>query len=110
MRIAGALERIAGDVERLAVLAEGEHLRAQRRLASIAQKLVDDAHGADEAFVVADTRLADGAKHLRERDVLTDWVRRSEDEAIAAWERLRAFQARHPEVTLPRPSWEEARA
>jgi hypothetical protein len=105
IRIAGALERIAGDIERLAVLAEADHLRTQRRLATLAQRLVDDAHGADEAFVVADTRLANGAKYPRERDVLTAWVRRSEGEAMAAWERLRAFEARHPEITLPSPSW-----
>jgi hypothetical protein len=110
MRIAGALERIAGDLERLVVLAEDEQLRAQRRLASLAQRLVDAAHSADERFAVADKRFADGAKYPREREVLVDWMRRSEDEAIDAWERLRGFQTRHPEVTLPRPSWEEARA
>jgi hypothetical protein len=104
-RIAAALERIAGDIERLAVLAEGEQLRAQRRLAAIAQRLVDAAHSADELWAVADKRLG-VAEYPRERDVLQAWASRSEDDAVEAWERLRAFQARHPEITLPSPSWE----
>lgn len=102
------VESIASSLLSLTILLRDARVRQEATLASVAQWLVDEAHRADEAFARADDRLVKAAKYPTERKAMEGLAHQLERDAIRAWERLREFQAWHPEVTVPDlASWEQ---